>query len=188
MKYAIYALPVLLATLFGLIFTGVIHIPGVSPEKKKAAASGVYADATDEKPESETESDAAQKAEPPEGKPEEAKSQTDSQKAPPEDSAVPPPAATAASSATPATASPQSATADEAPSDPLSGQKALAKLWNTMEASALVAIVADWSDDDLALQLSVMKADKVAELLAALKPERASKISKLLQKAATKAQ
>lgn len=123
MKYAIYALPILLATLFGLIFTGVIHIPGVSPEKKKAAASGAYADATDEKPESETESDAAQKAEPPEGKPEEAKSQTDSQKPPPEDPAVPPPAATAASSATPATASPQSATADEAPSDPLSGQR-----------------------------------------------------------------
>lgn len=188
MKYAIYALPVLLATLFGLIFTGVIHIPGVSPEKKKAAASGVYADATDEKPESETEPDAAQKADPPEGKPEATNSQADSQKPPAKESKVPPPGATAASSATPTATPPQSATPDEAPPDPLSGQKALAKLWNTMEASALVAIVADWSDDDLALQLSVMKADKVAELLAALKPERASKISKLLQKAATKSQ
>lgn len=184
MKYAIYALPVVLAALFGLVFTGVIHVPGVSPEKKKAAAKGVYADAPVDVPESKPDPGEPTESDPPKEKPEETKAQGDSRKPAPEK----PTDSAATATASPSTSPPQPAKPDEAAADPLSGQKALAKLWNTMEAPALVAIVADWSDDDLALQLSVMKADKVAELLAALKPERASKISKLLQKAATKAQ
>ncbi len=70
--------------------------------------------------------------------------------------------------------------------DPLTGQKKLAKVWNEMDPATLLPIVEKWKDEDLALQLSVMPADKVAPLLASLKPDRASKISKLLQELAAK--
>lgn len=68
---------------------------------------------------------------------------------------------------------------------PEAGQKKVAKLWNEIEAPALVAMVRDWKDPELAGILIKMDAAKVAELLSALDPKRASSISRELQKQAS---
>jgi len=65
------------------------------------------------------------------------------------------------------------------------GVKKLAKLWNEMEAPALVSLVKDWKDSELAAVLIKMDGAKVAELLSALEPKRASSLSRELQKQAS---
>jgi hypothetical protein len=65
--------------------------------------------------------------------------------------------------------------------DIVKGRKELAKLWNEMEAVVLVKIVEKWDDGELAHQLRYLDVDKTAEILALLKPDRASEISKRLQ-------
>lgn len=70
--------------------------------------------------------------------------------------------------------------------DEAQGRKKLAKLWNEMTVDDLLKIVADWKDEDLAPQLSVMDPTKVAPLLAKLDPKRASNLSKLIQDEASK--
>lgn len=75
----------------------------------------------------------------------------------------------------------------EAPkTDPSQGQKKLAKLWNEMEIDKLVAIVANWKDEELAPVLNRMDPEKASQLLASLKPDRASKLSKAIQTEAAK--
>ncbi|HRK20711.1 MAG TPA: hypothetical protein PLX06_02825 [Fimbriimonadaceae bacterium] len=69
----------------------------------------------------------------------------------------------------------------EAPPDLEKGRRSLAKLWNEMEAATLIAIVADWKDDELAEQMRFLDPEKTAELLSNMKPDRASKLSRLLQ-------
>lgn len=69
----------------------------------------------------------------------------------------------------------------EPPPDMAKGRRSLAKLWNEIDAVAILAITEDWNDDELAEQLRYLAPDKTASLLASMKPERASKLSKLLQ-------
>ncbi len=65
------------------------------------------------------------------------------------------------------------------------GNARLAKLWNDMDAAALSGIVEKWKDEDLAQVLAVMDNAKVVELLGKMKPERASALSRELQKLAS---
>jgi flagellar motility protein MotE (MotC chaperone) len=61
------------------------------------------------------------------------------------------------------------------------GRQELAKVWNELEPAAIVAIVDKWTDEDVAQQLRYLDTEKSAAVLALLKPERASKVSKVLQ-------
>lgn len=69
--------------------------------------------------------------------------------------------------------------------DPVQGIKKVAKLWNGLDAAQLMPIVKDWKDPELAKVLTKMDADKVAELLAALPPKRASTLSRAIQREAS---
>ncbi|HRI44630.1 MAG TPA: hypothetical protein PLL78_01720 [Fimbriimonadaceae bacterium] len=62
-----------------------------------------------------------------------------------------------------------------------SGAKQVAKLWNGMPTKSLLAVIKEWSDEDLARVLRKMDTDKAVELLAALDPKRASALSLLIQ-------
>ena len=66
------------------------------------------------------------------------------------------------------------------------GQKKLAALWNEMEPPTLVPIIKDWKDQDLAPVLMRMDADKVTELMGALDPDRASRLSRAIEAIASK--
>jgi len=66
------------------------------------------------------------------------------------------------------------------------GQKKLAALWSEMEPSALVPIVKDWNDQDLAPVLMRMDPDKVTELFGDLEPDRASRLSRAIEALASK--
>lgn len=134
---------------------GIVDIPGLSPGKKTGQAAKGYT----------TDSD---------------------------------PSKVAASSEKPAegaAAGPEKVAADEAPEaaktapqvsepeiDPLAGEKSLAKVWKGLDASVIASMVATWKDEDLVRQFAAMPPKQVGEILALLPPERASKISILLQK------
>ncbi|HVT14420.1 MAG TPA: hypothetical protein VHE55_19310 [Fimbriimonadaceae bacterium] len=64
------------------------------------------------------------------------------------------------------------------------GADALAAVWDNIETPELLKIAAKWKDEDFARVLAHMNADKVAEILqtmAQTKPERASKLSQVIQ-------
>ncbi len=65
--------------------------------------------------------------------------------------------------------------------EPEMGAQRVADVWSGMESDALVAIVADWRDNDLARVLALMDDQKTGELLAKLEPKRASRLTKALQ-------
>lgn len=142
MKKAIFiVLPLLLVGggVVGAAMMGVINVPGLSPAKKKAAATKLYTEEKEEEP-------------------------VVKREAPPENVEPPKP-------------------------DMVRGRKALAKLWNEMDSTVIAQIAADWKDEELAQQLQYLQSEKTAEVLttlAASKPERASKVSKLLQEIASK--
>lgn len=78
---------------------------------------------------------------------------------------------------------PETPPAEPAPElDMDKGRKKLAKLWNELDAATILAIAADWKEDELAQQIRYLDPAKASELLGAMKPVQASKISKLLQK------
>ncbi|HRJ27483.1 MAG TPA: hypothetical protein PLO61_08255 [Fimbriimonadaceae bacterium] len=68
--------------------------------------------------------------------------------------------------------------------DPVRGAKRLAKLWNPMQPSEVVAITKDWRESDLALVLSQMESEAASAILAALEPARASRLSREIQRLA----
>lgn len=70
--------------------------------------------------------------------------------------------------------------------DPSAGAQRVADVWGAMEVEALLPIVADWRDDDLARVLSLMDDGKTGELLAQLEPKRASRITKALQEVSSR--
>lgn len=66
------------------------------------------------------------------------------------------------------------------------GAKRIAKLWAQIDTPKLLEMVADWKDPDLARVISYLDSAKAAELLAAMDPKRASRLSReILQHAAT---
>jgi hypothetical protein len=164
-KIVLIALPVvLLGVGAGLVLTGIIKVPGLSPKGKAAAkANQLYAETKDPKdPKNAKTAKDDKKVE--EKKPVVAK-------APPkEDKKTPPPQVDAAVLVE---------------NKPEVGQKKLAKLWGEMEVPALNEITKDWKDPELAAVLVKMDSAKVAELLAVMEPKRASKISRELQKQAS---
>lgn len=127
----------------GAAMMGVINIPGLTPAKKKSAATAQYTEEKEAEPMVEN--------------------------SPPEEEMPPAPIAEA-----------------EPPPDLEKGRRGLAKLWNEMEVPTLIAIVADWKDEELAAQLRYLEPEKTAELLSGLKPGRASKLSRLLQEIVAK--
>ncbi len=70
-------------------------------------------------------------------------------------------------------------------SDPTKGAESLAGLWNAMDATKVMGIVADWKDADVAKVFLQMDPEKVASILSILPPKRASKISALVEKQAS---
>lgn len=75
--------------------------------------------------------------------------------------------------------------AKEPTTDPELGAKKLAQLWNNVETTKLVAIAKGYRDDDLAPILVKMDPEKVAEVLAAIEPARATKLSQQIQSEAS---
>lgn len=61
------------------------------------------------------------------------------------------------------------------------GRAELAKVWNELEPAVIVAMAEKWPDEDLARQLVHLETEKTAAVLSLMKPDRASKISKVLQ-------
>jgi flagellar motility protein MotE (MotC chaperone) len=72
---------------------------------------------------------------------------------------------------------------EEKPAEPNleKGRQELAKLWNELEPTIIVGIVEKWSEEDLARQLRYLETEKSAAVISLMKPERASKVSKVLQ-------
>ena len=69
--------------------------------------------------------------------------------------------------------------------DPEEGAGKLAKLWNEVETPQLLAIAKDWREPDLARVAIKMDAGKVAEMLSAMPPKRASALSREMQRLAS---
>lgn len=70
--------------------------------------------------------------------------------------------------------------------DPLTGQRELAKVWRSVDADTISAMVVSWTDDELARQFSVMPDKQVGEIIALLPADRAAKLCKLIQNLAQK--
>ncbi len=149
-KLIMIGLPVLiLAVGAGLVLTGVVNIPGLSPKKATAKANSAYTEAKDPK--------------------------IDPKKDPPAKVAE----------AKPKPPAPKVDATVMIENKPEVGQKKLAKLWNEVEVSALKDMIKDWKETELAAVLIRMDAAKVAELLSALEPKRASALSRELAKQAS---
>lgn len=71
-------------------------------------------------------------------------------------------------------------------SDPAKGATRVAKVWNQLEPEALVKVAGTWPDPELAAVLVKMEDRKVAGLLAALPPAKASSVSQAIRKEASK--
>lgn len=133
---------------------GIVDIPGLSPAKKAGqAAKGYASDADPAKVASAEEKPAGDTAAGSEKPAEE-----------------------------PTTATAKAPPVSEPEIDPLAGEKSLAKVWKGLDPSAIASMVVTWKDDQLAKQFAAMPAKQVGEILALLPPERASKLSLLLQK------
>jgi flagellar motility protein MotE (MotC chaperone) len=65
--------------------------------------------------------------------------------------------------------------------DPAKGLQAVATLWNTLEPEKLSLVIQDWKDADVAKVFRKMDPDAVSDVLAALPPKRASKISAMIE-------
>lgn len=164
MKKMFMVLPVLILAIgAGLVMTGVINVPGISPSKGKKKAAANYASDKDGKAATGTKG----------GKVADAKKPVNKK------STTPPPTSTNK------TTTPPKVDATVAVKNPEMGVKKLAKLWNEMEPAALKDITKDWKDKDLAAILVKMDTAKVAEFLGILDSKRASSLSHELQNQAS---
>lgn len=68
--------------------------------------------------------------------------------------------------------------------DPTKGYETVASLWNEMSTPKLIEISAKWRDEDLGPILLRMEPDKVVQFLGQIKPDRAAKLTKVIQKLA----
>ncbi len=145
------AIIVIGGTFIGLGYAGVVNIPGITPEKKAKQANAA---------------DVAQQGA------DEANQQNK---------------ATLQTTANPAAPAEQEPPAVEPPSAPSpepeviqqpDGTERVAKLWASMDAQKVAALVQAWKDGDVVMILAKMDDEKLAEVLAALPPEKALEISR----------
>jgi hypothetical protein len=142
------AIIVIGGTTIGLGYAGVINIPGITPSKRTQVA-----------------------VKPEEGK--EAAKDTSGSAAGVQE---PTQEGSAPESAPQEEPPPPSPPVEEPP--PKDGTERLAKLWATMDAQKVAALVEKWKDGDVLLVLAKMDDEKLAEVLAALPPERALELSR----------
>lgn len=145
----------------GLVFSGVIKIPGLNlgPQKKKAAS--LYT--------SDKDNPAVKGKTPPKkNEPKKTEAPKDTAKKEPEKPKTP-----------------DKGAAVVLENKPELGNKKLAKLWNELDPTALKDITKDWKEKDLAGVLMKMDNGKVAEFLGILEAKRASNLSRELQKQAS---
>ncbi|MBI5708562.1 MAG: hypothetical protein HZC36_16375 [Armatimonadetes bacterium] len=135
---------------------GIVDIPGLSPAKKAGqAAKGYATDADPARVTKDDEKPTAESAAEPEKTAEVASKDVEKPKAP---------------------------TPVEPEIDPLAGEKSLARVWKGLDAAVIAPMVRTWKDEELARQFAAMSPKQVGEILALLPPDRASKLSILLQK------
>ncbi|MCH8273675.1 MAG: hypothetical protein IH851_02690 [Armatimonadetes bacterium] len=144
------AIIVLGGTFVGLGYSGIVNIPGISPEKK-VKQSVEDAEETAEDQDSEKE---------------------DKTEKPSEDSETP----AVAEKAAPET--PPPAPPEATPPPRRDGTERLAQLWSTMDSEDVVKILDNWQDGDVLLVLVKMEDKKLAAILSALPADRAARFSK----------
>lgn len=69
--------------------------------------------------------------------------------------------------------------------DPVKGAEKLAGVWSALETEQLLPIAEEYKDAELVPVLVQMDEEKVSALLAAMKPDRAARLSRLVQRAAS---
>jgi hypothetical protein len=162
MKPLLIIVPILLiGGVIGAGAMGVIPIPGISPKKAEAKANAMYGE--------EDETAAVEE----EVVTEETQSSQESESQPPmetESTEVAPP---------------QPTEPTEPTLDPVQGAKALAKYWDEIETTKLIAITDTYKESDLAPILYFMNKKKVAELLSRIPASRAANLSRELQRLAS---
>jgi hypothetical protein len=156
MKALFIVVPILLfGGALGAAFMGVISIPGITP-KKTAAAKSV----PKEQQATGDESTATDSVED-----QQVTADTNAQEPPTE---------------------PSRAVSEPKPiTDPELGAKALAKYWDEIEVTKLIAITETYKEPELAQVLFFMQKSKVAELLGSVSSERAARLSRELQRLAS---
>jgi hypothetical protein len=181
-KIALILIPIMLVG--GGVFAamqGMINVPGLTPEKKKAASQAEYVEGSGDS--------AASKGTSSKGNSNPGDESKSTVPANPTDKSDK--ANTADPSNTAVASSPSSPTVDPKKPPPpkpdeAAGRQKLAKLWNEVDTAKLLEIMKDWPDDDLAKQLAAMDTAKVAEILSTMKdPARAAKLSKAIRAAAS---
>lgn len=166
MKPLFIIVPILLVGgIIGAGFVGVVPIPGITPKKADAKAGAMYGEAED----SAIQEDQNVKTEEPISE-----VPVNEQGTVGGEETSEPPAVTVTSEQ-----------ASEPARDPIKGAKALAKYWDEIEVTKLIAITETYSESELAQVLYFMQKKKVAELLTRVSAERASKLSRELQKLAS---
>ena len=179
----------------GMAMMGVIEIPGLSPAKRAAGAAALYdsdkpgADAASAQGDKQPADAKAGDAKPADTKPSESKTTTAGKAA---DAAKkdPPPAPKVAEEApTPPPVKVASANTPAKPAvtvDADLGRKKAAKLWNEMSVDSLAAMVDKYKGADLPRILAIMDVSKVAKVLEKLGPAKAAKLTKDIQREASK--
>lgn len=72
--------------------------------------------------------------------------------------------------------------APEAPKVDLAlGNQKVADVWSAMSTDAILGVIKNWKDEDVAPVLALMEDDKTAEVLSQVTPERASSLSQKLR-------
>ncbi|MER3413622.1 MAG: hypothetical protein C4341_05175 [Armatimonadota bacterium] len=150
------AIIVIGGTTIGLGYAGVINIPGITPPKKvKSTAKQVDGEQA-ANPTSLANERLGQQAT------DDAKTKAKS------DSPI----------SDPATPTTEETRASREQTSRQDGTERLAKLWTAMDAQKVAALVQQWKDGDVLLVLAKMDDEKLAEVLSALPPERALKLSR----------
>jgi hypothetical protein len=166
-------LPVLLiGGLAGAGLMGVVNIPGLTPARG-AGAEKLY---TEEAEGAKTEGAKAAPAQPPASGLRAGADGTRMRSGPQPDFSRTP--------AGPHQGADQARTGSGPQPDLDAGARRVARLWAQIETPRLLQVVEDWPDEDLARVIGHLEAGKAAELLSAMDPRRASRLSREIQRTA----